>query len=280
MENVIDQLPFSEKHAVRTILKNGAKYTDNYLRVAGIRGLLTGMLSSLLNTHTFLKITRQDIKFPIYLRTSSSDVPTYDQVFLKGEYEFNVKYSPKVIIDAGANIGLASIYFANKFPEVKILAIEPEASNFEMLKKNTAQYENIIPIHGALWNENNQIDLMDPGLGEWGFMTQEVNLKEENLGERRHRVKGLTIDRIMEEHGIEFADILKIDIEGAEREVFNDPSGWISKVGALIIELHERMKSGCNRSFYNATNDFDEEWHQGENEYLTRKDGCLAKRVI
>ena len=89
----------------------------------------------------------------------------------------------------------------------------------------------------------------------------------------------MTIDTIMEEHRIDFIDILKIDIEGAEREVFGDASLWIGKVDALIVELHEQMKPGCNRSFYNATNGFDEEWHQGENEYLVRRDGCLMKRV-
>jgi FkbM family methyltransferase len=144
-----------------------------------------------------------------------------------------------------------------------------------MLKRNTSQYNNIVTIHGALWNENDDLDLIDPGFGEWGFMTQGFNSKAENLFKSCQRVRGLTLDRIMEEHGIEFIDLLKIDIEGAEREVFFDPSHWIGKVGAMIVELHERLKPGCNRSFYNATNDFDEEWHQGEYEYLTKKEGCL-----
>ena len=61
--------------------------------------------------------------------------------------------------------------------------------------------------------------------------------------------KRLDVDGIMEEHGIEFKDILKVDIEDAEREVVYDPSRWIGKVSTLIVELHERMKSGCNRSF-------------------------------
>ena len=88
----------------------------------------------------------------------------------------------------------------------------------------------------------------------------------------------MTVDTLMKEHGIDHIDILKIDIEGAEKEVFRDPSAWIGKVDALIVELHERMKLGCNRSFYNGTNCFDDEWFQGENVYLARNDGCLTRR--
>src|SRR2546430_5546126 len=46
--------------------------------------------------------------------------------------------------------------------------------------------------------------------------------------------------------------------------LFRSPSSWIGKVDALIVELHERMKSGCSRNFYSATNGFDHEWYQGD----------------
>ena len=112
---------------------------------------------------------------------------------------------------------------------------------------------------------------------KWGFMTQAQDSVEEKFGEILHEVRGVTVDTIMKEQGIEHIDILKIDIEGAEREVFKDPSSWLGSVDALIVELHERMKSGCDRSFYNSTNGFDDEWLQGENVYLTREKGCLMR---
>jgi hypothetical protein len=82
----------------------------------------------------------------------------------------------------------------------------------------------------------------------------------------------------MKEQGIDYIDILKIDIEGAEREIFRDPSSWIEKVDSLIIELHECMKPGCYRSFYNGSNGFDDEWQQGEKVYLTRSRSCIRRR--
>jgi FkbM family methyltransferase len=249
-----------------------------YRRVVGVRGVVSAIKAKITKTPTLLKIDRPDIKFPFYLRVLSSDVPSFEQIFIRQNYDFEVKKPLKTIVDAGANIGLASLYFSNKFPDSKIIAIEPEKSNFELLKKNIAPYDNITPICGALWHENKRIKLVDPGTDKWGFMTQAQDNVKETFGEVVHEVQGMTVDTIMREQGIEHIDILKIDIEGAEREVFRDPSSWISKVDALIVELHERMKSGCNRSFYNNTNGFDDEWFQGENVYLTRSEGCLTRR--
>jgi FkbM family methyltransferase len=249
-----------------------------YRRLVGVRGTVLAIKGKITKTPSLLKIDRPDIEFPFYLRVPSSDVPTFEQIFIRQDYNFDVKKTPKTIIDAGANIGLASLYFSNKFPNSNIIAIEPEESNFELLKRNIAPYANITPIRGALWHENKRINLVDPDLGKWAFMTQAQDSDEEGLGEILHEVEGMTVDTIMKEQGIEQIDILKIDIEGAEREVFRDPSSWLRKVDTLIVELHERMKSGCNRSFYNSTNSFDDEWFQGENIYLTRSEGCLTRR--
>jgi hypothetical protein len=143
-----------------------------YSRAVGIRGLIAAVKGKITKVTALLKINRIDIKAPFFLRVPSLDVWTFDQIFIKQEYDFDVKRTPKVIVDAGANIGLASIYFSNKFPDSKIIAIEPEESNLEILRKNIAPYDNIIPVCGALWHENTRINLVDPGLGKWGFMTQ------------------------------------------------------------------------------------------------------------
>ena len=55
-----------------------------------------------------------------------------------------------------------------------------------------------------------------------------------------HAVAAITRDRLMRDQGIDHIDILKVDIEGAEKEVFADTSAWIDRVGSIIVELHER----------------------------------------
>jgi len=241
-----------------------------YYSIIGFGGLLSAIKAKITGSTVIYKFQRNDCKYPINLRIPSSDVPTFKQVFINKEYNFQVEKEPAVIIDAGANIGLASIYFANNYPNAKIIAIEPEKNNYEILKINTAQYPNITPVQAALWNKNEVINLIDPGLGNWGFMTEMKGASEDASANACHPVEGMTVGRIMDEYRLDKIDILKIDIEGAEKEVFSDASSWINKADSLIVELHERMKAGCNRSFYNGTAGFDNEWQQGENVYLSR----------
>ena len=248
-----------------------------YFRTVGFSGLLCAIKTKFTNSTVYFKLNRQDCLYPFRLRIPSSDIQTYEQVFINQEYDFLVGTQPKIIVDAGANIGLASIYFANKYPDAKILAIEPEQSNFELLKENTAPYSHVIPIQAALWNKNEEINLIDPGLGKWGFMTEIKHPSENPPGNACHTVMAMTIDTIMKDYRLAKIDILKIDIEGAEKEVFSDTSSWIEKIDSIIIELHERMKTGCNRSFYCGSNGFDNEWRQGEHIYLSRGD-CLTRR--
>ena len=212
---------------------------------------------------------------PVALRADTSDIGTYIQIFVDREYEFEPLEQPEVILDAGANIGLASIYFANKFPSARIIAVEPEASNYSLLKRNVLPYERIVPLQCALWGENSRIKLIDPGFGKWGFQTHAS--EQAKATAVRDEVEAVTVDRIMHDHGIEFIDVLKMDIEGAEKEVFENATPWIDKVGILIVELHERLKQGCNRSFYNATNNFELEWKRGENIFLARSGKCAPR---
>lgn len=248
-----------------------------YLVRVGFRGLFRAIRAIATNSMTTFRASRKDIKFPFYMRIPSSDVANYKQIFIDQEYDFVVETPPKTIVDAGANIGLATIYFANRYPEAKIIAIEPEKSNFELLKKNVEPYSNVYPVNAALWNKNEEINVVDHGRGKWAFMTEGKNSSESLPGDIRHTIRAITIDRIIDDFELDKIDILKIDIEGAEKEVFDDTSSWIGKVDALIVELHERIKSGCNRSFYNGSNGFDNEWEQGENVFLTRAT-CLTRR--
>ena len=241
-----------------------------YYRALGIRGLLRTVRAKLASSSAHFTVVRRDCAFPFQLRVPTSDVPTYVQVFVHKEYEFRTARPPKVIVDAGANIGLASIYFANKYPDARIIAIEPEQSNFNLLKENVAPYANVFPVQAALWHRNEEINLADPGLGKWGFMTEMKDASEPIPSKMCHSVRAVTVDRLMSELKLDAIDILKIDIEGAEREVFSDTSAWIASVNSLIVELHEHMKVGCIGSFYVGSRGFDNEWKQGENLYLSR----------
>ncbi|MDR3001824.1 MAG: FkbM family methyltransferase [Fibromonadaceae bacterium] len=219
--------------------------------------------------NNIVEIVKDDYKFPMYVRNGTTDVLIYKSIMESAEYDFLVKNEPKVIIDAGANIGLASVLFANKYPFAKIIAIEPEESNFEMLKKNTAPYSNIHIIKAALWNSICELDLFG-GYDHWGFRLG-MDRKESRMS-KQHLTKTITIEKIIEDFNVDKIDILKIDIEGSEKEVFDSSFAWIDKVNSIIVELHETIKKGCNKAFCKISKKYDGICKHGEYVYLTKDD--------
>lgn len=246
----------------------------HFFGVGGFEAITKALIAKATKTQTKLRIRRSDCQHPFYLRFPSSDTWVYADIFVDYEYQFDVEIDPKVIIDAGANIGLASIYFANKYPNAKIVAIEPEKNNFDLLVKNTSDYPNIEPIHAALWHAEEEISIVDPGLNDWGFMTRGkeggTDISDNLDAQDFQNVSATTLDILIKEMGVKKIDILKIDIEGAEKEVFSNSAEWIDKVDMVIAELHDHMKPGCSDAFNKATAQFKTGWQRGENFYRLR----------
>jgi FkbM family methyltransferase len=208
-----------------------------------------------------INICMPHLKDIIILRSSTSDIDVFEQIFIDEEYKFITDTEPNVIIDAGANIGLASVYYSTLYPHAKIIAIEPETSNFELLKENVKSYPNIYIIKAGIWNTNTYLKISNPGDKKFAFMLEESH--------DRLDIEAITIDELIEQHGLHYIDILKLDIEGAEKEIFSNYPSWISKVGMIVIELHDKIKVGCNRAFYTATDPFViKEFRRGENVFV------------
>ncbi len=198
------------------------------------------------------RIAVPNIKVPIKLRKGSSDIATFGQVFIELDYDIDLDDEPKTIIDAGANIGLASIYFANRYPEATIIAIEPESSNYELLKHNVNSYNNVIVLNRALSNISEMLDVEDIGLGHWGFITSKKN-KDTMESSSGQSIKTITIDEIMQQYQFEHIDVVKIDIEGYEKELFeSNYERWVPQSRNLIVELHDGMKPGCSKSLFSC----------------------------
>src|SRR4028119_433022 len=62
---------------------------------------------------------------PLHLRAGTSDLYMFEEVFIDGEYNIASELDPKLIIDVGANVGFASVYFANRYPKPTITATAP-----------------------------------------------------------------------------------------------------------------------------------------------------------
>ncbi len=242
---------FYEHIGVREI---GLKTIDfiNFIRLYGIKDGAKLFSSTLIQKNGKYLAKASFLKKPFILRNNESDKAIFYQVFYEKQYDlYDVDFpDAKRIIDGGSNIGCAAVYFAIRFPQSEILAIEPENNNYELLADNIKPYENIIPMQVGIWDKNEPLSIANPEGGAAEFMF-------ESKGRDDNKISGITIPHLLELQHWDEVDIIKLDIEGAEKEVFSsDDLSWLKKVKLLIIELHDRYKPGCTKTVFEALNKF------------------------
>lgn len=232
----------------------------SYYRLFGWGGL-NYLFQKKIRRNQVIEFSIPEVPHPIKLRNDTSDIPTFYQIFYRKDYNINFPFEPKTIVDLGANIGLAAVYFKSRFPAATIISVEPDPENFAMLLENTKAYSNIYCLNNGIWNKPAFLEIKDPGYGKWGLMMNEVGQKND------HTVEAITVNDILMQFNMARIDILKIDIEGSEKELFEiNFENWLPKVNMLIIELHDHMRKGCSKSFFKAMTTYDfSMYHSGEN---------------
>lgn len=83
------------------------------------------------------------------------------------------------------------------------------------------------------------------------------------------QIRAVTMQTLLRELSIEVIDLLKVDIEGAEIELF-DGCDWIDRLQALAVETHDRFRPGCSATVKNTMSEF-EAFEQGELTMYSRR---------
>lgn len=198
-----------------------------------------------------------DMKFlgsHLSMRIDDSDIRVFKQIFVDNEYDsLNLPETANTIVDLGANIGLSALFFVKKYPNAHIIAVEPDTVNFEFMKRNLEDYSNHVALlKAAIWPSDGAVSLVEhdesnEGLGAWGYRTETLTEGAEAS------VSAISIPTLMNQFSMDFIDILKVDIEGAEYELFEkDYESWLDKVGLIIIETHDRFKPNSEAMVRNA----------------------------
>jgi FkbM family methyltransferase len=189
------------------------------------------------------RIPLPGMRAKVVLRPRSADVHAFWQVFIAREYDIPIAFEPRLIVDAGAHVGFASLYFSRRFPGARLVAIEPDAENASLLAENLAGLAGATLCQAALWPRTTRLRIANPHAETWSFRVMED-------GGSGRPVECITMERLLDEHGD--VDILKLDIEGAEGALFAGDVDWLSRVRMVIIELHERHAPGCTALTYDA----------------------------
>jgi len=188
--------------------------------------------------HSNVQVCLRGQRDPFHVRLSSTDWLVLEEIFQKDEYTLvrDAIRGARWIVDLGANAGYSLRYWQTLFPEARIVAMEPEPNNCLICSRNIASAgleSQVTLLQAAVGPRRRQTRLVDVGEGEWGYRT------EEGETQKGQPVEVLPLSEVLENHAKgQKIDLLKCDIEGAEKELFEDCRSWIGRVAAIVVELH------------------------------------------
>lgn len=170
---------------------------------------------------------------PFVLRRNGSDLSVFEQVFVEEDCAVPFMAAmPRTIVDGGANVGFTTAWFAERYPQATVIAVEPSGANCELLRQNTRRYPNVRVLQTGLWSRSTSLRVKNPDALPWSFQVEECA-----AGAPGSFTAVSIPDLLAQTSGT--IDLLKLDIEGAERVLFaGDVDAWIGRVGTLVIEIH------------------------------------------
>jgi FkbM family methyltransferase len=222
---------------------------------------------------------------PIGLRIGTSDWEVFWQVFVDDEYRqpsqphaqqlqryyesILAQSCTPAIIDCGANIGLASIWYATQFPKAIIVAVEPQADNFALLTKNAARFDNIHCINAGISDQRGRLDMANDGDEPWTWTTSHNETGS---------IDATTIDDCLATVKDAMSLVVKVDIEGFETELFRSNTSWTQKTPLIVAETHDWLLpwQSTGHIVYSALT------REGPRDYLHRGENvfCYSKALL
>lgn len=243
----------SEKGAMSSVIqqvcnlpaffRGTAKYRRRYGFLTGLRvATKVRRAERVAASGTLVSVPVPGLQCTVLLRARTADVDVFTQFFETDPFDLELGSEPSFIVDAGAHIGLCSLYLIHRFPSACIAALEPELGNYALLQANTRTFASIVPINAGLWSNECSLRIADSSVGTSSFSVSETVHTDPNY------VPGYGVADLMRLLGRDEIDFLKIDIEGAEKQVFSSGfTSWIDRVRVIAIELHDRLVPGCRQ---------------------------------
>jgi FkbM family methyltransferase len=189
-----------------------------------------------------LNYFNRDMKL-LVRKGESSDIYVFFQVFIRDEYfPFFSKLEmlggfTGSCLDAGANVGYFALAMLCRFPACKVFSVEPDHDNYRTLQGNIDRNNFsgvIVPIHAAIWTENRRLFLIKNSVEEWAYAVS-VNMTSDG------ECDALTLSTILNNYSGNGFDVIKIDVEGAEQQLFCDTDflHGIQLAKIIGLEIHD-----------------------------------------
>ena len=152
----------------------------------------------------------------------------YREIFLQRIYEFRAMRRDPLIVDGGANVGLAIAFWQRLFPECRVLAFEPDPTIYSVLKRNVerSEFANVTLEEKALWSSSTSLE----------FLSEGSNASRLAQSDDRATTRVQTVR--LRDYLNQEIDFLKLDVEGAETEILKDCADRLERVRNLFVEYH------------------------------------------
>ena len=221
---------------VRLILKHKTAISRAELFFAYVKLLLKSFFFAVLLR---AKIKKEKIfGFKLSFFSYPAFLMSFDEIFIKKGYYFNSKKSNPFIIDCGANIGLATIFFKKLYPKSRIISFEPDKRVFEMLKKNIEinKLRNVELHNKAIYGSEGKIrfyfDSKNPA--SLAMSTDKKRMPKSSV-----KVDATTLSSYIKGE----VDFLKMDIEGAEDAAIEELSRErkLGMIREMAVEYHHHI---------------------------------------
>lgn len=172
------------------------------------------------------------------VRLGASDLSVLYELERQHEYDTALRAFPRPqdarwVIDMGANVGLSLRFWLKHFPGARVIGVEPDADNIRMCERNLSLTrggtERTTLLQACVGGSRRTVSL-DRRRGAWGYRMADGPADAD-------QIPVITVDDVIQTtDGV--IDLMKMDIEGAEAEVFTHPTPWLARVRVLVIEVH------------------------------------------
>jgi len=188
-------------------------------------------------------IRLKEYSHPVYVRPGTSDADVVIQNLIRKEYgRLPRNMTASFIIDAGANVGDTSLYFLHRFRNCRIIALEPHPVFFSIAARNLNPYANATLLRKGLWDCETTLRFSEDSTGSSVCSEKPAAT----------HIETTDVSTILQQYGADHIDILKMDIEGAERNVIlNNSDSWLRRTSIIIVELHGSQITNECTSFLN-----------------------------
>jgi FkbM family methyltransferase len=214
------------------IYRTAARWVDAIAIVTregfGVYSVLRRLRGDADRSATPVPLTLRNLRFPILLRPGTRDAETVISSVVRKEYgQVELATDPQWMVDAGAYIGDTAAFFLSRYPNLKVIALEPNPPSHAMAAENLRPYaDRAVLLKKGLWSADQTLRLAGDSTGM-------------SVSDAGFEIECVSIPRLLQEFAIPRLNILKMDIEGAEEQIFSSkPEQWLDRVDLILMEIH------------------------------------------